>query len=55
MRRAPVDLARILRKAVEGLASYKMVPAVYRLPDTTGCQLVCYGNMDNVFAAQGLT
>ena len=36
MRRAPVDPGRNLRKAIECLASYKMVPAVYGLPNTTG-------------------
>jgi hypothetical protein len=54
MRRAPVDPGRNLRKAIECLASYKMVPAVYGLPDATGRQPIRHSNVDNVFAAQGL-
>ncbi len=54
MRRAPVDPGRNLRKAIECLASYKMVPAVYGLPNTTGGLPIGHSNVDDVFAAQGL-
>lgn len=54
MRRAPVDPGRKLRKAIECLASYKMVPAVYGLPNTTSSLPIGHSNVDDVFAAQGL-
>lgn len=50
MRRAPVDLERSLRKAIEGLASYKMVPAIHSLPDAFGSLPIGHSNMNHVFA-----
>ena len=50
MRRAPVDLDRALRKAIESLASYKMVPAVHSLTDTFGGVPISHCDMNHVFA-----
>lgn len=54
MRQTPVALLRKLRKVIACLASFKMVPAVYSLPDTFGSKPIGHSKVNDIFAAQGL-